>query len=396
MLIPARCSRADMIKIEPLVRQGPEPPMSAHAAADTTTASHAIAFRVCGIGPACLAQVDSITASGSTVRGSADGDPPFSTSRFRTAMTSSSTSATSARRSRTLTLSTALWVFGIATSMVLIGLWGRSIAGDQVTLEASTRAVLESEIVNDRVTDWLGDAIGAAAQLSDDDVVAVVAAVDDTPEMQAAVDDVVDQAVTAALAPPGSVTVLDLSAAVKSLAPAVATAMEDRGVVADADIVRAAAQEVPGIVLSADDTMTVGGTAREVRGLLSKVVVIGLGGMLLFGAVAVFLNEDRVRQLRSLVIRIGVSAVTFAIIIRIGAWAVDPAGGRSPIAAGGAVVLKSNGHIFAAVAVAAAAIAAAISPVLLRRRRPGPAPPEQGGITETTGEQPVLVSAGVR
>jgi hypothetical protein len=282
--------------------------------------------------------------------------------------------------------------------MVLIGLWGRSVAGDQVTLEASTRAVLESEIVNDRVTDWLEDAIGAAAQLSGDDVAEVVAAVDGTPEMQASVDDVVDQAVAAALAPPGSVTVLDLSNAIESLAPVVAAALEERGVVSDADTVRAAAQEIPEIVLSADDTVTVGGTAREVRGILSKVVVIGLGAMLLFGIAAVLLNEDRVRQLRSLVIRIGVSAISFAIIIRIGAWAVDPAGGRSPIAAGGAVVLKSNGHIFAAVAVAAAVVAAAMSPVLRRRRRPRSTPPIPDPVdsNETTGEQPALVGAGLR
>ena len=70
-------------------------------------------------------------------------------------------------RSRALALSVALWLFGIATSIVLIGLWGRTVAVDQVTLEASTRAVLESEIVNDRVADWLGDAVAAAGRSRD-------------------------------------------------------------------------------------------------------------------------------------------------------------------------------------------------------------------------------------
>mgnify|MGYP001818569652 FL=1 len=310
-------------------------------------------------------------------------------------MTSSSTLPGAGPRSKALGLSIALWLFGLATSMVLIGLWGRSVAGDSVTLEASTRAVLESELVNDRVTNWLDDAITAAVQLSGEDVAAVVAAVDGTPEMQAAVDSVVDQAVAAALAPPGTVSRLDLSGAVESLAPVVASALEERGIVADADTVRAAAQRIPGIVLSADGQMTVGGTAREVRGLLSKVVVIGLGAMLLFGAGTIVLNQDRVRQLRTLVIRIGISAVTFAIIIRMGAWAVDPAGGRSPIAAGGAVVLRSNGHILAIVAGAAATLAAAISMILLRRRRPQPRPPDPIEADESTGEQPSLVGAGV-
>lgn len=299
------------------------------------------------------------------------------------------------RRSKTFLLSVALWLFGLATSIVLIGLWGRSVAGDDVTLEASTRAVLESEIVNDRVTAWLSDAIGAAAQLSRDDVAAVVASVDGTPELQSAMDDVVDQAVAAVLAPPGTDTELDLTAAVDSLAPVVAVALEQRGVVSDAETVRAAAANVPGIVLSADDPITVGGTARNVRGLLSTVVVIGLAGMLLFGTAAVLLNDDRVRQLRSLAIRIGVSAITFAIIFRIGAWAVDPAGGRSPFAAGGAVLLNSNGHILAIVAAAAAVAAGGISVVLLRRRLVRSAPEETLDTDEPTGEQPVLVGAGV-
>ena len=287
----------------------------------------------------------------------------------------------------------ALWLFGISTSVVLIGLWGRSVAGDQVTLEASTRAVLESELVNDRVADWLGDAIAAATQLGTDEVAAVVETVGGSPQMQSAIDSVVDQAVAAALAPPGTVTSVDLSAAVELLAPVVAVALEERGVVSDADIVRNAAQDIPGIVLSADDQMTVGGTARQVRVFLSKVVVVGMAGMLLFGAAAVLLSADRTRQLRTLIIRIGVSAITFAIVIRIGGWAVDPAGGRSPIAAGGAVLLKSNGHILATVAAAAAVIAAGMS-VMLLRRRPRPTPPDPVDIDVPTGEQPVLVAAG--
>ncbi len=289
----------------------------------------------------------------------------------------------------------ALWLFGIFTSLVLIGLWGRSVAGDQVTLESSTRAVLESEIVNDRVRDWLGDAIAAAAELSPGDVAAVVDTVDGTPQMQLAIDDVVDQAVAAALAPPGTVTRVDLSSAVDSLAPVVADALEERGVVSDAAVVRAAVHSVPGIVLSADDQMTVGGAARQVKGLLTKVVLVGIGGLLLFGGAAVMLNRDRVRQLRALFVRIGVSAVTFAIVIRVGAWAVDPAGGRSPIAAGGAVLLRSNGNIFAVVALMAAVIATGLSIYLLRRRRTRTAPADPIDTFDFTGEQPVLVGSGV-
>jgi hypothetical protein len=312
---------------------------------------------------------------------------------FFTAMYASPTRHHVSLRAKGLALSMVLWLFGISTSMLLIGLWGRSVAADRVTLESSTRAVLESEIVNERVTDWLGDAVSAAAEVSPDDVADVVESVAGSPEMQVAIDEVVDQTVAAALAPPGADTEIDLSEAVDALAPAVAAALEERGVVADADAVRAAAQSVPGIVLSADDPITVGGAARQVKGILTKVFIVGLGGMLLAGAAAVWLSSDRVRRLRALVIRVGVSAVTFAIVIRIGAWAVDPAGGRSPVAAGGAVLLKSNGHVLTAVAVGAAAVAAGMSALFVRRRRPQPG---AEGSFDTTGEQPVLVGSASR
>ena len=130
--------------------------------------------------------------------------------------------------------------------------------------------------------------------------------------------------------------------------------------------------------------------------MLSKVVVIGLAGMLLSGAAAVALADERIRQLRALVIRVGISAISFAVIIRIGGWAVDPEGGRSPIAAGGAVLLRSNGHVLAAVALGTAVVAAGMSIFLLRRRRSQPATPEPVDPSETTGEQPVLVGAGMR
>jgi len=300
-------------------------------------------------------------------------------------------------RSRALTLAVALWVFGIATSIVLIGVWGRSVAGDQTTLAASTRAVLESEIVNDRLADWLGDAVAAAGDVSSDDAAAVIMAVEGSPEMESAIDSVVDQAVAAALAPPGTATELDLRTAIDDLAPVVAAALEQRGVVSDAETVRVAAAGVPGVVLSADDNqLTVGGTAREVRGLLSKVVVAGLAVMALSGSAAVLLNHDRVRQLRSLVLRIGVSAISYAIIFRVGAWAVDPTGGRSPIVSGGAVLLKSNGHVLGAIAIGAAVLAGGISIALVRRRRSALAPSDPITAGETTGEQPVLVGAGAQ
>ncbi len=297
-------------------------------------------------------------------------------------------------RAVTVGLALALWLFGLFTSILLIGLWGRTVAGDDVTLEAGTRAVLESEIVNDRVVAWLGDAIATASQLSSGQSAAVIEAVNESPEMQAVMDDIIDQGVAAALAPPGTTTEIDVTAAADSLVPVVAAELLDQGVVADTEAIRGVVGDVPAIILSAEDHGLVTNTAREVGGALTTVFLVGLIGMVLTGGTAMKLSGDHVRQLRTLAVRIGVSALTFALIFRIGAWAVDPAGGRSPIAAGGAVLLRSNGHVMPLVIGAAMILTAATSLVIVRRRR---ARFDGGGGDDVVPrERRVLVKAGAR
>jgi hypothetical protein len=276
-----------------------------------------------------------------------------------------------APRAKTLGLSMTLWAFGLATSVLLIGLWGRSVADDRVTLEASTRAVLDSDLVNDRVTDWIGDVVAATGRYTSDESAALVDALQEAPELEGAVDTLVDQAVAAALAPPGTAATINVEEAVNAILPAVATRLEEQGVVANADELETAAHSIPWVVLSADDQSIVATTASDVHSALTKVVLVALAGMLATGAAAVLLSEDRLRQLRSLLTRIAISAFTFSIFLRIGGWAVDPAGGRSPVAAGGAVVLRSNGHVLATVALVGAATATTVTLFMRRRRRTG-------------------------
>ena len=109
------------------------------------------------------------------------------------------------------------------------------------------------------------------------------------------------------------------------------------------------------------------------RSLLTTVVAFGLVGMLLSGAAAVALAEQRLRQVRSLALRVFVSAATFSILLRVGSWALDPSAGRSPIAAGGSVFLASSGHVLVLTALSTAAVAAAatamVRPPKARRAR---------------------------
>ncbi|MDX1450090.1 MAG: hypothetical protein R3246_13610, partial [Acidimicrobiia bacterium] len=110
--------------------------------------------------------------------------------------------STPVRRLRRGSLSVALWLFGLSTTVLLVGIWGRAVASDEEAIVGGTRAVLESEAVAGRITNWIGDGMAAAA----DGLPAAVRgdaadAVWDRPEMQAVIGDVVRRFVDAALAP---------------------------------------------------------------------------------------------------------------------------------------------------------------------------------------------------
>lgn len=283
--------------------------------------------------------------------------------------------------------SVVLWIFGLCTTLLLVGMWGRSVAADQTTLDESARAVLESELVNRRLDDWLTSAVAELGTMGPVQASDVVDSVLTSPELDGAVDQVVDATVEAALAPPDRVSRLELAPAVDQLEPAIDRALRSAGLPIDSEAVTS---ELADLTLSSRDLALASRTVGATRVFLSQVVLIAATGLALTGAIAVYLAENRMDQLRSLCWRISLSGFTFAIFLRLGAWAVDPAGGRSPVAAGGAVILGSNIHVPLLVALTAV-IAGGIAVLLRKKKRTIPIEPDIN--PETTGEQPVL--AGV-
>lgn len=298
------------------------------------------------------------------------------------------------QRAKSFGHSFAMWAFGFFTTVLLIGLWGRSVATDALTLEESAHAVLESELVNERVTGWLADGIAEVSRVAPDDVADAVDRIAATPEARHVLDDLVDQAVEAALAPAGEDVTVDVSQSVEALVPVVVTELAADGIAADPAVIRAFLG-APDVLLSNDDQIAVS-SARDAAGFLTRVLLVGLGGMILSGAAALGTSADKMRQMREFAVRLGISAITFAIILRVGAWAVDPRGGRSPVARGGAVLLASNGHVLAYLAIGAAVVVGITTIFIMRKRGIGPlAPRVDDGDDEPTEELPVLESAGV-
>ena len=101
---------------------------------------------------------------------------------------------TSARRG---TLSVVLWAFGLATTLLLVGLWGRAVTHDQPTIQASARSAVSAEWATDRIYGWIEDAVVSSGDIDPTAAGQAMADLEDRPEVEAAIGALVDQFVTA-------------------------------------------------------------------------------------------------------------------------------------------------------------------------------------------------------
>lgn len=245
-------------------------------------------------------------------------------------------------RVRTFALAVVLWAFGLATTTLLVGVWGRSVTNSTATLSESALAALDPDIVSDQIAGWLASQASSLPGLPDSTVEAVVRGVADSPEARVAIESVVTDVVDSAAAPAGSETVIDVAAAIEPLRPVLIASLEQAGVAATAAEVDGFLRTLGGLVLSSVEQNAPAGSIATTRSTLTTVMLVGAAGLAVFGIAALRLSDDRSRMMRSLANRLIVASLTFALFLRIGAWAVDPRGGRSPLRESGAILLASN------------------------------------------------------
>ncbi len=254
-------------------------------------------------------------------------------------------------------LSVAMWAFGLATSLFLIGLWGRTVAIDTATIEESTRTIIDADVAKDRINAWLEDGLAAASATDSETAHSVAESIQDSPEYTATVDAIIDQFIEGLFAPEGAGPILDIDQTVAPLVPVVVSEFEERDVAVDTDRIEGVLDAAGTIELDAGEAATVAAVINDARVFLTQVVVVALAAMVLTGAVAMSLVDRRFLMLRTLATRVGLAAASYALILRIASWALDPARGRSPIAGGGSVLLGSNGQVLLLLAAAASVVA---------------------------------------
>ena len=284
---------------------------------------------------------------------------------------------------RRITLPWALWVFGLSTTLLLVGLWGRAVTVDDDVIARSTEAALSADLVTDRVYDWIGDGLAATTGITGQESERVLDAVRQYPAAEGAVDAIVDDVVSALIAPPGTETSIDVAAALTPLVPVVVSELGDQGIDVPAGAVEAAVEELDPVTLDTGEAVSVGVVTDQARVVLTRGVVIAAVMLAIAGFGAVALAEDRWPMIRSLATRVSFSALSFAALFRVGGWALDPDGGRSPLRRSGSILVGSNLHVFLFVAGFAAALAAAIW--LIRR-----IPPRASGVGSNGTTLPVI------
>lgn len=224
-------------------------------------------------------------------------------------------------------LSTVLWVYGIAVTVTLVSLWGRAVVVDTALVAEAAADSATAGPVAALVEQWLQREL---VELGTGPGNQVIGGVSDDPEVAAVVADLVRAVVLAAAVPPGEEAVVDVSELLQPAVPAITRNMEANGVGVDERAVAAYVASLdPLVVRSHESPPPVGRSSGAARSLYLATVV-GILTMAASGSAALWMAEDRRAMGKSLLSRLGLGALGFAIMFKLGAWILDPGAGRAP------------------------------------------------------------------
>ncbi|HLF59762.1 MAG TPA: hypothetical protein VI980_01115 [Acidimicrobiia bacterium] len=235
---------------------------------------------------------------------------------------------TSARR---FTRGLAGFMFGLASTVLLIGLWGRAVVVDTDQLAESLTPMARSATVADRFTSWLATELGGTGL---DQVTAEAAAdhVLENPAVSQALAGVLTEVVLAAASPDPAGSRVDAAEVLAPAVPDITSSLNEVGVPVTEHEVASAVTELDPLVVRQPRAQTLIGRDSTVASRLGTAVTLAVMTMLFAGWSYVAASLDRRKAMRSLFTRFALGALSFAVLLRIGGWILDPGGGRAPVA----------------------------------------------------------------
>lgn len=227
--------------------------------------------------------------------------------------------------------SAAAWAFGFAMSVLLISVWGRAVVIDSAGLSESLTPLSQSLTVTDQVENWL------VAELEESGIDPAVSsgAIDQmlaSSVVDEVLEDLVGEVVAAAASPDPQQAIVDVAAVLEPAIPELAFNLQAAGVAVGQAEVEQMVEGLEPLVIRPPDSGPAVGPQSKVVARLGTASVLALLAMALTGWAVVAISDDRWGELRRLGNRVAISGLSFALMLRIGSWVLDPAGGRAPLA----------------------------------------------------------------
>jgi hypothetical protein len=268
--------------------------------------------------------------------------------------------------------------------VLLVGLWGRAVVIDTDELAESLTPLAGSDVVADRFSTWLETELvqsgvdGPTASIAADQVL-------EHPAVGPLLEDLVAEGIEAAASADPSGSSVDVSAILGPSSAEITGGLNAAGVPVSSGQVEAALAELDPLVVRDPSQRPLVGASSPLASTLGTGALLGVVLMLISGWAYVLSSRDRARALRSLLNRFALGALTFAVLLKIGSWIIDPEGGRAPV--GESLALVANSKWVVPLTLGLVSLGAASVAWLFRKRTR----PEAG--SRSAPEQPIRQEA---
>ena len=288
------------------------------------------------------------------------------------------------RRRRNLVKGVSGWLFGLGSTVLLLGLWGRAVVVDTDQLAESLTPLATSDLVAQRIAGWMEDELvesGVDPVTASDTAGQVLT----HSEVQPLIEDVVAEGVAAAASADPSGSSVDVAAILLPSSARIAAGLSDAGVPVSAADVEAALDDLDPLVIRGPSERPLLGKSSPLASTLGIGALLGILLMTVAGSAYVLSTPDRMRALRSLLTRFALGSLSFAVLLKIGSWIVDPDGGRAPL--GESLALLANSKWLLPMTIGLCSLGAAFTAWVFRTRvRPVE-------VSRSPSEQPIRQEA---
>jgi hypothetical protein len=260
------------------------------------------------------------------------------------------------------------WVFGLASTVLLVGIWGRAVVVDTNELADTLSPLAAGDMISDRLASWLEAELvsagvdGVGASVVADQVLA-------HPSVGPVLEQLVAEGVEAAASGDPNGGSVDVAAILVPASGQIATGLHEAGVPMSAERVEAALAQLDPLVIRDPADQPFVGASSPLAANLGTAVMLGAVLMVFAGTAYIVMSMDRMRAFRALLTRFALGALSFAVLLRIGSWLVDPEGGRAPFRESFALLANSKWMVPLTIGLVAMA-AAIVFRVFRRRVRP--------------------------